>query len=219
MNGANKTENSQIPPCILVAGVGGQGVISLARLLGAIIYDLGEEITIGQLHGMAQRSGTVSSSIRIGEDASTHILAGSVDLLIGLDLMETCRHSSLLSRDGTIIALNSTHRRSPLLESTQPAPANAALIKSLEGVAGNLNLLSLPDEDDSISEDPGMALLGWAVVEGLLGLTSTEVRDGLQRHLSSRRSDSGLLAFDNGARLVVIDGTTEEEPTSGGVID
>ncbi len=193
-----------IPQNILVAGTGGQGVISLTRMLGEVLHTSDSSVTLGQLHGMSQRGGTVCASIRSGSEASTHVPPHSVELLIGLELMETCRQAELVAEKGAIISLDFRRSRSPFLEQAQPSPSRGALISELRGFCPTLHLLALPGNewDVVIRTDPGMALLGWAAGNEMLGLSVQELREGVSEQLSSKRWESGLRAFDAGEEFL-----------------
>ena len=71
------------PYKILVAGVGGQGVLTLAEILAKAALAEGLNVRVGEIHGMAQRGGHVVCTVRIGDDASGPIIdAGAADLRV-----------------------------------------------------------------------------------------------------------------------------------------
>ncbi len=92
---------------VFIAGVGGQGVISLGTLLGEAALEQGFDVWSSEVHGMAQRGGSVTFHLRIGEEGET-VLAPlvrerSADLLIGLDIMETLRTAIYVKDSGYIV--------------------------------------------------------------------------------------------------------------------
>jgi len=75
---------------IAIAGVGGQGVLTLAELLAKAALNEGLNVRVGEIHGMAQRGGHVVCTVRIGENAKGPIIdAGAADLLVGFEPVET----------------------------------------------------------------------------------------------------------------------------------
>jgi indolepyruvate ferredoxin oxidoreductase beta subunit len=93
---------------IVLAGVGGQGIILAAETLGTAAVDSGYNVRVSELHGMAQRGGSVTSHIRIGEKAfAPTVLEGTADLIVGFEPMETLRNIKFASQKGnTTILLN-----------------------------------------------------------------------------------------------------------------
>jgi len=92
---------------IIVSGIGGQGVLFLTRVIAQVAVNRGIPVLTSETHGMAQRGGTVLSTIKIGEFASPLVRTGQADL--GLLLWEENFpvHQSLLRDTGTLI-INST---------------------------------------------------------------------------------------------------------------
>lgn len=76
---------------ILLVGVGGQGVLTAARMLGDATLHAGHEVMVGQLHGMAQRGGSVEGSVLIGQGKSAFIERRGADVVLGFEPLETLR--------------------------------------------------------------------------------------------------------------------------------
>ena len=87
---------------IVIAGTGGQGVVTAARLLCECFAERGHEVVSGQLHGMAQRGGAVQSSVIIDGGISPMIAAGRADFVVGLEPVETVRALPLMSSRTTV---------------------------------------------------------------------------------------------------------------------
>lgn len=94
---------------IVLSGVGGQGILSIATVLGEAAIKEGLYIKQAEVHGMSQRGGDVQSNLRISSEPimSDLIPLGKADLIISLEPMEALRYLPYLSKDGWIIA-NST---------------------------------------------------------------------------------------------------------------
>jgi indolepyruvate ferredoxin oxidoreductase beta subunit len=88
---------------IIVSGIGGQGVLFLTRVIAQVAVDKGIPVLTSETHGMAQRGGTVLSTIKVGPFASPLIRAGQAD--VGLLLWEDNLpvHQSLLKGDGQLL--------------------------------------------------------------------------------------------------------------------
>ncbi len=90
---------------ILIVGTGGQGVLTAARLLCDVFVDRGHHVVSGQLHGMAQRGGSVQSSVIVDGGISPRIGRGRADFVVGFEPVETVRALSFLSEQ-TVVYLN-----------------------------------------------------------------------------------------------------------------
>lgn len=90
---------------ILVVGTGGQGVLTMARLLCECFVERGHDVVSGQLHGMAQRGGSVQASVIIDGGISPVIPTGRADFIVGLEPVETVRALPFMSSD-TVVLMN-----------------------------------------------------------------------------------------------------------------
>lgn len=89
---------------IIIAGVGGQGVVLASRLLATAAMDAGLHVTTAETIGMAQREGSVTSHVRIGDEVCGSLIpSGNADLMIGLEPAETARNIHFLGNGGSII--------------------------------------------------------------------------------------------------------------------
>jgi len=94
---------------ILIAGVGGQGVVLASRMLALAAMKAGFRVSTAETIGMSQREGSVSSHVRIGDEISGSLIpTGKADLLIGLEPAETVRNLPFLKKDGKIIVNSHT---------------------------------------------------------------------------------------------------------------
>ncbi len=90
---------------IILAGVGGQGILSIAAVIGHAALEEDIYIKQAEVHGMSQRGGDVQSNLRLSSDpiASDLIARGCADLIISLEPMEALRYLPYLSKEGWIV--------------------------------------------------------------------------------------------------------------------
>jgi len=80
------------PFSVVIVGVGGQGVLFVAQLIGEAAMAEGKRVVMSEVHGMAQRGGVVTATVRIGDSVKSPLAAkGEVDVLLGLEPLETYR--------------------------------------------------------------------------------------------------------------------------------
>jgi indolepyruvate ferredoxin oxidoreductase beta subunit len=90
---------------IILAGVGGQGILSIAATIGTAALSKGLYLKQAEVHGMSQRGGDVQSNLRISdrEIASDLIPMGKADMIISVEPMESLRYLPMLSAGGWLI--------------------------------------------------------------------------------------------------------------------
>ncbi|MFW9823460.1 MAG: indolepyruvate oxidoreductase subunit beta [Candidatus Thorarchaeota archaeon] len=92
---------------IMTSGVGGQGLMLVSNILGLACAEFGLNIRTAETHGLAQRSGTIYTHIRIGDNIFSPLIPyGEADVLMGMEAMETLRYIEFLKPSGTIIMNN-----------------------------------------------------------------------------------------------------------------
>ncbi|PLX89570.1 MAG: indolepyruvate oxidoreductase subunit beta [Desulfuromonas sp.] len=92
---------------ILLAGVGGQGILLASEVLSEVMMMSGKDVKKNEIHGMSQRGGSVTSHVRYGEKVYSSIIPeGEVDILFSFELLETCRYLPLLRENGQVIINN-----------------------------------------------------------------------------------------------------------------
>lgn len=89
---------------ILLAGVGGQGILLASEVLSEVMMLAGYDVKKNEIHGMSQRGGSVVSHVRFGKEVFSPIIPeGEADVLFGFELLETYRYLPLLAEHGSVI--------------------------------------------------------------------------------------------------------------------
>ena len=89
---------------IMVVGVGGQGTLLTSRIIGKTALAKGFDVKLSEVHGMAQRGGSVVTFVRYGEKVFEPVVEeGSADILIAFERLEAIRYAHYLKKDGIII--------------------------------------------------------------------------------------------------------------------
>ncbi len=89
---------------IMIVGVGGQGTLLTSRILGGLAIAGGYDVKLSEVHGMAQRGGSVVTYVRYGEHVAEPIAEeGCADVLIAFERLEAKRYAHFLKADGVII--------------------------------------------------------------------------------------------------------------------
>ena len=89
---------------IMVVGVGGQGTLLTSRIIGKTALMAGLDVKLSEVHGMAQRGGSVVTFVRYGERVFEPVVEeGEVDVLISFERLEAARYAHFLKKDGILI--------------------------------------------------------------------------------------------------------------------
>ncbi len=90
---------------IVIAGVGGQGTLLASRILARVIMDHDLDVKVSEVHGMAQRGGSVVSFVRGGEKVYSPLIhPGQADYLISFERLEALRWAHMLKKNGILIS-------------------------------------------------------------------------------------------------------------------
>jgi indolepyruvate ferredoxin oxidoreductase beta subunit len=142
---------------IILAGVGGQGILSIAAVIGYAALDQGMYLKQSEVHGMSQRGGDVMSNLRISHDeiASDLIPYGQADIIISVEPLESLRYLPYISKTGWVIT------------STKPfvnIPNYPEMEKVMDAVAAVPHHVAL--DADAIAKDVGSAKSANIVILG-----------------------------------------------------
>ena len=89
---------------IMIVGVGGQGTLLTSRIIGKAALSEGLDVKISEVHGMAQRGGSVVTFVRFGDSVSEPVVEeGQADVIIAFERLEALRYSHFLKKDGVLI--------------------------------------------------------------------------------------------------------------------
>ena len=191
---------------MILTGIGGQGIITLATLIGNAAVLEGYEVRMSEVHGMAQRGGHVVCHLRFGSSIySPLVMEGMADLLVSLELSEVLRVLQYLKPNGTVIINN------------YKAPPPLAVIKgvkypSIEEVL--VELLKVTSKVYTINAQEIARNLGtlnvmntvvlgavWATQE--LGISKESLIKAITMRFGEKWKDINVKAFEAGANALI----------------
>lgn len=166
---------------IILAGVGGQGILSIATVIGKAALKDGLYMKQAEVHGMSQRGGDVQSNLRISNRpiASDLIPPGKCDLIISLEPMEALRYLPYLSSEGWLVT-----NETPFVNITN-YPDNDAVMAEINRLPKKivLNVDKIAKEIGS-SRTANMVLLGATIP--FLGIDYAKIQDGISEIFSRK---------------------------------
>ena len=187
---------------VILAGVGGQGILTLAAIIDYAAMLSGLKIKQAEVHGMSQRGGAVQSHLRISDKEiySDLIPKGKADLILSLELMESLRYLPFLADDGIIITANETVKNIPNY------PEEEQIIQQIK----NSGFKHIFIDVRKTALEAGSAKVENVVMVGLaskfLGIEKKQFQNSLKELFVDKGEDIialNLKAFDLGEALAV----------------
>ncbi len=109
---------------ILLCGVGGQGIILASKILSVGLIQAGYDVKMSEVHGMAQRGGSVTTQVRFGDKVWSPIIGkGQADILVSFEQMETGKWMEFLKQDGKVVVNDFKIPSAPILAGAADYPA------------------------------------------------------------------------------------------------
>jgi len=186
---------------VQIVGVGGQGVLLASMVLGNAAMEAGYKVRMSEVHGMAQRGGSVLSTLRFGDDVYSPLEAtGGADLIMSFEPVETVRSMKLGSKD-TAILMN----LDPVLPGNVAAgfedyPDIDSLVAAVKAQNGNVKTISAT----TIAEEAGKAVAANAVMIGAAAATAgfplskEMLKEALLKKVPPKTVELNSKAFDMG---------------------
>ena len=182
---------------IMIVGVGGQGTLLAGRLLGEYAKAKGLDAKVSEVHGMAQRGGSVVTHVRIGEKVLSPIIEeGGADIILAFEELEAMRYLPYLKEDGTIIINSQQMMPMPVITGAAKYPYDA--LERIREQCKNViavDALSLAREAGSI-KSANVVLLG--VLAGLTQFNTAAWKDAIVSCVPKKTTEVNLKAFELG---------------------
>lgn len=185
---------------IILSGVGGQGILSIAAVIGEAVRAEGLNIKQAEVHGMSQRGGDVQTNLRISSDpiASDLIPYGGADAIISLEPMEALRYLPYLKKGGWIVTSSATFVNIPNY------PEEEAVMSELKSLP-NVIMLDVNQiaKDEGVARSANILLLGAA--SQILEIGHEDLEGGIRRIFGRKGEkivDDNIKAFNIGVNAV-----------------
>ncbi|MBI2113481.1 MAG: indolepyruvate oxidoreductase subunit beta [candidate division NC10 bacterium] len=196
---------------VLLAGIGGQGVLTASQLLTEAAVQGGHDVKKSEVHGMAQRGGVVTSHVRIGRKVYSPIISsGEVDLLVAFEEAEALRWRPEVRPGGTLI-VNCLRVAPPIVNLGHFKYPDDPL-ESLRSFNGSL----LPVEASALAIQAGSPRLAGTILVGaaaaVLPLSVEHWEAAIRTRFATREvTDQNLKAFHQGREYAISLNVTRKE--------
>ena len=186
---------------IILAGVGGQGILTIATIIGDAAAVAGVNLKQAEVHGMSQRGGDVQSNLRLSTEEiySDLIKQGAADMIISMEPMEALRYLPYLNAEGVVVTSSNVFKNIPNY------PDEQALMGELQALP-RVSVLPIEDlaKQNSMPKSANVVLLGMAA-KYIEILSPEQLRESIKRVFASKGEkvvEMNCQAFDLGLNAV-----------------
>lgn len=191
---------------IVITGIGGQGAITLANIIGEAALLQGYDVKISELHGLAQRGGTIQSHIRFGDKIySSLVLKGEAHLIIGLELLETLRACNYGSKENKTIFLVDNCKIIPLSvsvlgEKYQTLKEIVKKLKLFSKKVITLNASETVKKETGSTVSTNVFMLGYASSKKLIPIKKKFLLEGIRKIVPEKYFEMNKKIFELGTK-------------------
>ncbi|MCX6821647.1 MAG: indolepyruvate oxidoreductase subunit beta [Candidatus Aenigmarchaeota archaeon] len=189
---------------VVIAGTGGQGVLTLMRIIAESALNQGYDVKTSELHGLAQRGGPIPCHIRFGEKIySPIVMEGEAHLIIALEPLEALRSSYYGSKENKTTILVNNYSIIPLsvFVAKEIYPSLDEIVDTLKNFSKTvitLNASGLVKEAVGTVTPTNIYMLGYAVSKGLIPLEKKFVLEGVEENVPKKFLEVNKKVFELG---------------------
>ncbi|MBS4023358.1 MAG: indolepyruvate oxidoreductase subunit beta [Dethiobacter sp.] len=186
---------------VLMVGVGGQGIILASKILAQVVLKQGLELKISEIHGMAQRGGSVVTHLRFGAEVHTPLIdTGQADYMIASEKLEAWRWLPMLRRGGTVVVSTQEIKPVPVIIGAQKYPDG--IMGNMEAMVGEeigyLYALNALEVARACGQPRAANVVLSGVLSRCLGFSPQHCDEALQEVVPSRFLEENRKAFAAG---------------------
>lgn len=186
---------------IVLAGVGGQGILLSAEILGTAALKDGLNVRVSEIHGMAQRGGAVTSNVRIGEKVlAPTTLEGTADVLLGFEPLETLRNLKFASEKTLVLMNNEAVPPPGMTTKMMNYPGLEEITEKIRAFTKNVVIM----EAAKLAEKAGsiltrnIVLIGGLAATGKVPVQIENLKEAIRELVPAKYTEMNMKAFELG---------------------
>jgi indolepyruvate ferredoxin oxidoreductase beta subunit len=190
---------------IIIAGVGGQGVVVLSELLGNAAVRDGLKVRGSEVLGMAQRGGSVFSNIRLGTDVEAPMTAdGKCDVLVAVEPSEGLRNIQYLNKSTTVVLNIRKVVPSTVSMGKSTYPEIDQIVAKLKTITSQVITLDATElaEKAGNRQSANVVMIGALFGSGKVPISIETMKEYIRERFAGKGADVNIKAFDLGYELV-----------------
>lgn len=184
---------------ILLVGVGGQGTILVSKILSNGLVGAGYDVKMSEVHGMAQRGGSVSTQVRYGKKIYSPIIGkGQADILVSFETMEALRWLEYLNPDGKVVVNDYQIPSAPILMGKKDYPEGVLeLIKA----KADTTVIKAAEIAEGLGNAKAMNVVLFGALVNAMNLTTIDWEEVIKSSVKASIVNVNLLALKAGMNV------------------
>ena len=184
---------------ILLVGVGGQGTILVSKILSSGLVDAGYDVKVSEVHGMAQRGGSVSTQVRYGKKVYSPIIGkGQADILVSFETMEALRWLEYLKQGGKVVVNDYQIPSAPILMGKLDYPEGVLeLIKA----KADTTVIKAAEIAEGLGNAKAMNVVLFGALVKAMKLTYIDWEEVIKSNVKASTVNVNLLALRAGMKV------------------
>jgi indolepyruvate ferredoxin oxidoreductase beta subunit len=184
---------------ILLVGVGGQGTILVGKILASGLQDAGYDVKMSEVHGMAQRGGSVSNQVRYGKKVYSPIIGkGQADILVSFESMEALRWLEYLKPQGKAVVNDHHIPSAPILMGTSDYPEDVLEVMKSKVETTVIKAGAIAEE---LGNTRTMNVVLFGALVKTMGLGAIDWEAAIRKNVKEKLADINITAFKAGMKI------------------
>ncbi|MCX8036959.1 MAG: indolepyruvate oxidoreductase subunit beta [Candidatus Sumerlaeia bacterium] len=201
LSGSTPPSAPPAPINLLVVGVGGQGILTLSALVVSAAMEAGFDIKQSEVHGMAQRGGSVMSHVRMGRKIFSPVIEpGTADMIVALEKLEALRHIHYLAPQGVLIVEDRVIPPLPVSTGEMAYPPD--VLEQCRARAGRVEVYDGAALALALGTERTLNTCFAGVLSRHLPFDEAAWRKGLEACFSARNLEANVRAFQHGRSVL-----------------
>jgi indolepyruvate ferredoxin oxidoreductase beta subunit len=181
---------------VLLVGVGGQGTILVSKILSYGLIEEGYDVKMSEVHGMAQRGGSVSTQVRYGKKVHSPVIRrGEADILVAFEEMEAIRWLDYLKPEGKVVVNEYRIPSAPILMGRSEYPEG--IIETIKKKAETTSIKA-GEIASSLGNVKSMNIVLFGSLVKSMGLTDIDWENAIRNNVKANTADINIKAFRAG---------------------
>jgi indolepyruvate ferredoxin oxidoreductase beta subunit len=186
---------------VLIAGVGGQGVVLASDILADVALEAGLDVKKTDTLGMAQRGGSVVTQVRIGENVASPLIgANDVDLLLAFEKLESVRWADYLKEGATVVLNDYSAPPLSVSQGAEPYPGDSELIHLLKHRGADVIVIQGSLHAAEMGNPKILNILMLGALSMLTPFNPELWTEAISKRLPAKIADINLMAFKRGRK-------------------
>lgn len=185
---------------VMIVGVGGQGTLLTSRVLGSAAVKAGFDVKVSEVHGMAQRGGSVITYVRIGKSVNSPIIEkGEADILLCFEKLEALRWIEYVKKEGTIIINDQEIDPMPVIIGKAKYPND--ILEKIHAAFSKVWVINALEAAKRLGNIKALNIVMLGSMAKSTGIDQSIWHEAIRETVKEKFVDLNLKAFDEGYQM------------------